>query len=103
LIGKVARENRDEIFAWFVDSSTNPAYYLPWGVTWWAAGMDIAILSGTSIGDADDETKRMQWPQHRSNKVDLELIPCIKDDYASAICAATLTNFHDVAWQVSRM
>ena len=65
--------------------------------------MDIAILRGTSIGDADDVTKLMQWPQHRSNKVDLELSPCIEDDDASAICAATLTNFHDVAWQVSRM
>ena len=60
MIGKVARENRDEIFARFVDSSTNPAYDLPWGVTWGAAGMDISILSGTSIEDADDVTKTMQ-------------------------------------------
>ena len=95
MIGKLRerRENRDEIFARFVDSSTNPAYNFPWGVNMMGRWHDLACLSGTSIGDADDVTKRMQWLQHWSDKVDLELSPCIEDDDASAICAATLTNY----------
>ena len=76
-----------------MDSPTSPAYDLPWGVNMVGRWHDLACLSGTRIGDADDVTKLMQWPQHWSNKVDLELSPCIEDDDASAICAATLTNY----------
>jgi hypothetical protein len=90
---QIARENRDEIFARFVDSSTNPVYDLPLGLNMVGRWHDLACLSGTSIWDTDDVTTLMQWLQHWSDKVDMELSPCIEDDDASAICVATLTNY----------
>ena len=82
--------NRNEIFARFVDSASNPDFDLPEGVIMLGRWHEIASLRGTSIWEADDVGKLMHWLQHWNDLANFELTPVVGDEEAGKICADTL-------------
>ena len=87
---QVESQNRDDVFARFVDSRTNSGYDLPDGLIMVGRWHDVCALKGTSIWKTDDVELLMQWMQLWNEKLELAISPCIDDEAAGRICADTL-------------